>query len=501
MSGENHRDAASPPAAPPAGLPAGAAPSRRRKLALAARLVIVAAAWSAAALLVTGLVLVALYREASEREFDARLDVYLKAIIGEMAGGTPEAPAPPGNLGEPRFDLPASGWAWMVTRAGDGSVVFASDSLFGDALDLPVPPPGVVARSSITGPRGLELRVLQRTIIFGQAAAYRIAVAGATDELRAREADFAGQVALTLLVLGLGLVGAIVLQVRVGLRPLARLGQSLAAVRRGDAETVDEDLPPELTPLAHELNALVRANREVVERARTDVGNLAHALKTPLSVMLNELRGRDDPTAAKVAEQAELMRAQVQHHLERARMAAQRRVIGVSCEVAPVIERLTRAMTRIHQGRGLDIALDIAPEVARGVAGAGASGGSSGSASGGAGGVRFRGEAQDLEDMVGNLVDNACKWARHEVRISVSLPADAAGQPRVQVTVADDGPGLSDSQMAEALKRGRRLDETVPGTGLGLSIVVDLAALYGGEFELARAASGGLSARLSLPRL
>ena len=450
---------------------------RRAKRSLSRRLVIVAVVWSTVALVAAALVLVALYREAAEREFDARLDVYLRAIIGEMAGGTPEEPAAPGNLGEPRFDLPASGWYWMVTRETTGNVVFASASLFGDQLDLPAPAPGAIMRSSITGPRGLDLRVVQRTIIFGEAAAYRIAVAGATDELRSREADFAGQVALTLVVLGLGLVGAIVLQVRIGMKPLVALRASLSKVRRGEAEAVDEDLPPELAPLAHELNALVRSNREVVERARTDVGNLAHALKTPLSVILNELRGQDDPVAAKVSEQAELMRSQVQHHLERARMAAQRRVIGVSSEVEPVVDRLARAMAKIHRGRGIDVAFE------------------------GGEGIRFRGEAQDLEEMAGNLLDNACKWARSSVVVRVARVESDRGGPRFTVTVTDDGPGLSPDEMDEAVKRGRRLDETVPGTGLGLSIVVDLAKLYGGNLELARDSGGGLAARLTLPCL
>ncbi|MBC2858863.1 ATP-binding protein [Stappia sp. 28M-7] len=455
-----------------------ARPARQRSIAT--RLILVASLWSLVALLVTGTVLVALYREASEREFDARLDVYLKAIIGEMAAGTPSEPAEPGNLGDPRFDLPASGWYWLVMNADSGEVLFSSMSLLGDRLPLDEPQPGVILRSVISGPQGAELRVLQQTIIFGEAAAYRIAVAGETAELREREYDFAGQVALTLLVLGLGLIGAIFLQVRVGLRPLVALSASLAAVRRGDAQTVDENLPPELKPVAVELNALVRSNREVVERARTHVGNLAHALKTPLSVILNEVRGQDAPFAPKVAEQAEVMRSQVHHYLERARMAAQRRVIGVSCDVEPALSRLIRAMTRIHRDRGIEISLDMKTR------------------------LRFRGEEQDLEEMTGNLIDNACKWAASRVRVSVAAVGAGEGGERIVITIVDDGPGLGESEMAEALKRGRRLDETVPGTGLGLSIVVDLAGLYGGDLALARdrgPGGGGLAARLTLPAI
>ncbi|WP_425087979.1 ATP-binding protein [Stappia sp.] len=447
-----------------------------RNRSLAARLILVAAIWSAIAIFIAGFVLVALYREASERAFDARLDVYVKAIVGEMAGGTPGAPAEPGNLGEPRFDLPASGWYWVVLDARSDEVLFSSLSLFGDRLKLPDLPVDGELRSVIVSPRGAELRVLQRRIIFAEAAAYRIAVAGETQELREREATFAGQVALTLLVLGIGLVGAIVLQVRIGLRPMAALRASLAAVRRGDAETVEEDLPPDLRPLGQELNALVRSNREVVERARTHVGNLAHALKTPLSVILNEVRAGHSPDARKIGEQAAVMRAQVNHHLERARMAAQRRVIGVSTEVSPVLVRLVKVMAKIHGERNVDVTLS------------------------GETGLRFRGEEHDLEEMAGNLIDNACKWARSRVEVSLQR-LDGPGAGRLAIRVTDDGPGLSPEERAEALKRGRRLDETVPGTGLGLSIVVDLAALYGGEFTLSPSAAGGLSATLVLPML
>ena len=221
-------------------------------------------------------------------------------------------------------------------------------------------------------------------------------------------------------------------------------------------------------------------SRELVERSRTHVGNLAHALKTPLSVILNEVRGQDAPFAPKVAEQAEVMRSQVHHHLERARMAAQRRVIGVSCDVEPVLARLIRAMTRIHRDRGIDITLDMKTR------------------------LRFRGEEQDLEEMAGNLIDNACKWASSRVRVSVTAMGAGEGGERIVIAIADDGPGLGDSEMAEALKRGRRLDETVPGTGLGLSIVVDLAGLYGGDLALDRdrgPGGGGLVARLVLPAI
>ncbi|MFN3500416.1 MAG: ATP-binding protein, partial [Pannonibacter indicus] len=325
------------------------------------------------------------------------------------------------------------------------------------------------------GPGNDELRVTQR-IISLDGKSYLIAVAGRTAGLRQDVRAFAGQVALTLFVFGLGLVAAVFLQVRYGLMPLKRLQASLAAVRQGDAERVEEDLPSELAPLAVELNALIASNREVVERARTHVGNLAHALKTPLSVISNEARAQGGPFAEKMAEQAGIMRTQVDHHLERARMAAQRRVIGVATPAEPVLTKLARVMERIHDAKGLDISADCAE------------------------GMRFRGEQQDLEEMAGNLMDNACKWARYEVRLTSRLTdTGTPGRQFIEIIVEDDGPGLTEEQRKEAVKRGKRLDESVPGTGLGLSIVADLAGLYGGSFELSSSELGGLKARLLLP--
>jgi len=459
--------------------------SVKRHRSLAGRLVLVAALWSTLALAVGGGFLISLYRAAGERAFDAQLDVHLKTILAEMlpdaVGDLQMSQAPetqtPRSLGEPRFTLPLSGWYWTVRQAGDETLLFASPSLVGDPLNVPELGGSPAMASFMEGPANEEVRVLQRRIeVDGQS--FTIAVAAATADFRAELNEFAQSVVITLVVIWIGLVGAIFLQVKVGLRPLARLRASLADVREGKAERIDEDLPSELAPLAVELNALIVSNKEIVERARTHVGNLAHGLKTPLSVISNEARASDGPFADKVAEQAQVMSTQIQHHLERARMAAQRRVIGVSAEVEPALARLVRAMAKINRDRLDDIAFSC-PE-----------------------GLKFRGEQQDLEEMAGNLIDNACKWAGSQVAVRVrQTGASPSARALFEVVVEDDGPGLSEEERKEAVKRGRRLDETVPGTGLGLSIVADLAALYGGRLDLGRSELGGLEARLLLPAL
>lgn len=461
----------------------GKAESRQRSLA--ARLVIVAAVWSTIALALAGIFLVSLYQRSSERAFDAQLEVHIKALIAEMletdatatTGVATTTVTEPTYRGDPRFSLPLSGWYWTVRRADSPAILYASESLVGDPLNTP--PIGQADESAgfIVGPTGDEIRVLQQRISI-EDSAYVIAVGAATAGFWADISEFARMVTLTLCLVGFGLILAIFFQVRVGLRPLMRLRASLSAVRQGDAERIDEALPREIAPLAVELNALIVSNKEIVERARTHVGNLAHGLKTPLSVIANEARSSGGPLADKVTEQTAIMSTQIQHHLERARMAAQRRVIGVSCETEPVLGRLIRAMGKIYRDKGVEVAFE--QEHA----------------------IRFRGESQDLEEMSGNLIDNACKWASSRVVVQVAPLIDSAtNRDMFTITVEDDGPGLTPEERAEAVKRGRRLDETVPGTGLGLSIVADLAALYGGSFELDGSRFGGLKARLLLPAL
>jgi signal transduction histidine kinase len=267
------------------------------------------------------------------------------------------------------------------------------------------------------------------------------------------------------------------LQVRFGLSPLKRISESLAAIRSGRAERLEGEFPVEIASLARETNALIDANREIVERARTHVGNLAHALKTPLSVIVNEAAARpSDPVSQKVLEQAEIMRDQVARQLERARLAARSAVVGTLIDVPPVVTALARTMEKLHRERDIAIAVDVPAQ------------------------ARFRGEQQDLEEMIGNLVDNACKWAQS--RVAIEVVANAAtdkGNGRVRVIVDDDGPGLSAAERERVAQRGQRLDESKPGSGLGLSIVIDLASLYGGVLTLGTAPIGGLRAELALP--
>ena len=455
-----------------------------RANSLALRLFLSATAVTVVILVITGIVLSSLYRDGVERSFDRRLGVYLRTLVADVAAPD-ESEKFTQTLGEPLFELPLSGWYWQITRLNAAKPDVRSSRSLWDAGLPHLEDLGVTTaadgtrRRYVPGPEEQRLRLVERTVDLGEEGRYLVAVAGDGAEIDDETQSFDRAIAVTFGVLAIVLLLTTMFQVRFGLAPLKRISNSLAAIRGGTAERLLGSFPEEIAPLARETNALIDANREIVERARTHVGNLAHALKTPLSVMVNEAAARgDDPLAVKVREQAHLMRDQVQRHLERARIAARLTVVGTVTEVAPVVTSLARTMEKIHRDRAIAIDIEVQHE------------------------TKFRGERPDLEEMVGNLVDNACKWAQARVAIEVLRErASAPDQlPTLRIVVDDDGPGLTPSERERVqARRGNRLDETKPGSGLGLSIVVDLAALYGGALTLGTAPIGGLRTELVLP--
>jgi signal transduction histidine kinase len=450
---------------------------------LATRLFLSATAWVVVILMITGVVLSSVYHDATERAFDRRLNLYLRTLIAEVA--TPDEPPDHQfqSLGEPLFELPLSGWYWQITRTdSEKPETRASNSLWDKKLpkldDSAELTAAGVRLAYVDGPEGQNLRMVERPVDLGADGKFLVSVAGDATEIFDETRTFDYYLGGTFAALTIVLLLTTIFQVRFGLAPLKRISASIADIRSGRAERLEGEFPVEIALLARETNALIDANREIVERARTHVGNLAHAIKTPLSVIVNEASAHAaNPFANKVLEQADVMRDQVAHHLERARIAARLTVIATVTEVAPAIEALRRTMEKIHRDRGVVIAVEADTQ------------------------AKFRGERQDLEEMVGNLVDNACKWASSRVFIEVGVqrPVEPGGGPTLRIIVDDDGRGLSPAERAQVARRGQRLDESKPGSGLGLSIVVDLAALYGGNLSLGSAPIGGLRAELILP--
>jgi len=437
---------------------------------LTLRLALLAAAGSTAALLLAGFLFTSLFRQAVERNFDSRLEYLLTALIGAEISETGVDARVVESLGEPRFEIPLSGWYWQIRAGEAGDVIAASQSLFGDSLPkTPIPPAdGAISAINLIGPSGKHLRALERRILSDDKS-FAVLVAGDADDLAEQVASFGRTVMITLTIFALLLALGAALLIRFGLRPLRDVRAALRSVRLGDSASLEGRYPVEIEPLVSDLNSLIGSNREIIDRARTHVGNLAHALKTPIAVLQNEANGTSE-LAGRVREQVAAMQHQITHHLDRARMAAQSKVIGVITPVGPTIDGLVRVMRKVHKDRNLTITAEHV------------------------GDIRFRGEKQDLEEMFGNLIDNACKWAKSRIDVRAVARGD-----RLVVTIDDDGPGLTADDRKAVLLRGKRADESVPGSGLGLSIVDELVRIYGGRLELKPAKLGGLSVQLELP--
>ncbi len=448
------------------------------------RLFLSAAFWSLLILVIAAVILTTFYIHNSEAAFDKRLNVYLQALVADISSFAEEDPRSElGQIGDAQFLIPGSGWYWQITRTDvAGNEMRASRSLSASRLPrlatLGVEAGiGGVRSGYFTGPDARQLRMVERIISNGDAGVFLVQVAGNAEEVAQDVANFKLELGFIFLLLATAILASVGLQVRFGLAPLRSLQERISDIRRGEAEQVTGIISPDLVPLAEELNLLMVSNREIVDRARTHVGNLAHALKTPLSVIFNEARANGSAFAEKVDEQAGIMQTHVDIYLERARAAARAGNIGSSCDVQPALSALMRTFSKIYRDKDFE-PRPMTEET-----------------------IRFRGEKQDFDEMVGNLLDNAGKWSRHVVSVALEPDNDTHNAARHYFTLSidDDGVGLTEVESIEAVKRGKRLDETVAGSGLGLSIVSDLAAAYGGSLKLLRSEAGGLSAKLRLP--
>jgi len=431
-------------------------------------------------LAVGGAVLSNAFRMAAQNSFDAALQADMDGLIAaaepDPNGGVMLA----GRFLNHNFDRVYSGLYYQIRAGTSGGQI--SRSLFDKELE----PTGQVKKGALTwgravGPEDQQLRVVSRRVDLTPDdrgdAEYTFMVAGDMAAVERQTQEFNTTLFWSFLLLGLGLIAAILVQVKVGLLPLRQISRGLAKIRDGEARRLDGRFPTEIAPLATELNSLIQHSEEVVGRARTHVSNLAHFLKTPLSVLAAEAEAQDkNPEAAPLADmvkrQVFSMRRQVDHYLTRARAAGSLDVLGNRTQVCAVMDDLSRVIARIHVTRGIVIDAECDD------------------------GIYFRGERQDLEEMLGNLIDNGCKWARARVRVRCEKDAG-----RLVLAVEDDGPGLSAEQRSQVGERGERLDESVPGSGLGLAIVRDISKLYGGFFTLGESPLGGVLARLELPAI
>jgi signal transduction histidine kinase len=445
---------------------------------LTRRLIWLASAWMAVALVLTGWVLTSQYQDSALRRMGYVLAETIDEVVlaTTVVGGRVSV----AEIQDSRTLRPLSGKYWVVGEfdgRGGIRILERSPSLAGEDLLIPADMPGRLERGrtlsyTAIGPVDRPLRIAASVKLLPGRDQPLVFMAGMDrSDIDADTRAFATFTWIALLILGLGLVAAVFMQVRIGLRPLFLLRNEIADVRKGRTGRIERTYPLEIQPLAEQVNRLLDHNTEVVERQRTHVGNLAHALKTPLSVMLAEAEGRSDPLAEVVTRQSGVMKDQVDHHLRRARAAARAQGLGERTPVAEVLDEMAVMLERVFASK--DVEIDWrAPDD-----------------------LMFRGERQDLQEILGNLIENACKWAKRRVRVS----AGATGLGQMVVVVEDDGPGLDEDQWEAALKRGTRMDEDAPGSGLGLSIVDDLTKAYNGRVALSRSEMGGLKAVLDLP--
>lgn len=439
----------------------------------------------AVALGLSGFALSRLFHDHVQRQFETTLVQQLDQLTARLEfGATGQPLIDSSRLSDPRWGRPYSGLYWQIdempAQGATRRSVLRSRSLWDSALQLDADAmtDGAVHVHELAGPQDQALLVIERSLRQEQRTdtRWRLMIAADLRDTREATQSFTGMLAVSLAVLFALLALAAWAQVVVGLRPMRGLQRSLEDVRQARSQRLEGNFPSEVQPLVDGFNQVLARNAEVVQRARTQAGNLAHALKTPLTILDQAAAAAaPDGLARQVREQVGIARRHIDWHLARSRMAATQRLPGQRTDVGRVAEGLIRVMQKVHADRALTITLDLPPDL-----------------------PAFAGEEQDLQEMLGNLLDNACKWARTRVRVRAS--AEPENTPaELCITVEDDGPGIAADDLAAATRRGVRLDEAVPGSGLGLAIVQDLVELYGGRLSLRSASPQGLVASVHVP--
>ena len=440
---------------------------------IATRLFWLSAGWLIVALVATGILLTELYSRALDNSLTETLEFHVETLVDRTLTNDPRGPEI--RVGDPRFERVASGWYWTI-RDDAGSLINFSSNVVGMVLpELTAPWDANNTRLAIvTDPFGAQIRVIERKVTV-DGVPMRITVTGSLDEILELVDDFRGQTLIVLLAVAVMLAIMSFIVARIALRPLQRLSKAIEAVREGETEKVTGDYPLEVAPLADEVNELLRSNTQIIERAKNQVGNLAHGLKTPIAVLRNEASAaKDNPLSRVVLSESDKMQQLVTTYLDRARISARSAVVGKKADGIHVMLRLIRVMEKLHPN--ITYAM-VRPDASL---------------------PWFRGDESDLEEMVGNLLDNASKWAKGQIGVSMLAERTRSGS-NLLIKIEDDGPGLTEEQARAVLRRGVKLDEKVQGSGLGLDIVKELVDVYGGSLQLKRSVLGGLLAELRLP--
>lgn len=443
---------------------------RVKSRSLSTRIIVLSGTWVIAVLVVSALLLIYFYRDHVEQHYDAHVNMHLEELTGASgfdSDGTFSLAFMPSD---PRYDELHSGWYWEVRQSGIS--LKQSPSLGGQRLDIGViqPTKNKVVYEML-GPLQEPLRVYILELQTNPAQEPLVYLASApTTDYTDDVMNYSSHIIGSFVLLGIGLLLAVVLQVRTALKPLSAIGAEIGGIREGNLHKLSQNYPTDVQPLADELNNLLDHNVVLLKRARNQLGDLAHSVKNPLTVINNEAQHMQPGRKELILKQTADISGNIDHYLSRARTFGTENILGSRSKVKKVVDDLVYTMRRIYRDRDLEFDFSELKE------------------------CTFRGEGQDLEEMLGNLIDNACKWAKSRVMIIGKVNKD-----RLLLIVADDGPGIPADEITNVLRRGHKLDETKPGHGQGLGIVNDIAKLYSGSLNLTESALGGLRAELSLP--
>ena len=438
---------------------------------LRVRFLFAALMWVSIATAVAGVVISHLYRVHLTQQFHNELDIHLVELVRLSetdASGNPTLDRP---LSDPRFQMDGSGLYWQIER--DGYQTLKSSTLGDQTLHGRLSKSTQEQSAWTDGPFGEVLQCGIAAPSRDGGPPLQFTIAADRRVLEAIIATFNRDLTVSLAVFaGLMLIGAM-LQTKYGLQPAQRIADDIERLRRGAVPRLSSDAPEEFSAIVRRLNALLDNQAALVQRARVETGNLAHGLRTPLALIADEAeqlnrRGHEE-AAAFIQAQCRKISRQVAYHMMRAR-AAGTRVTGFAANIHGVVQSIVGAMQRLHAARQLTFLVDITAD------------------------MTVNCDEGDLSEILSNLIDNACKWARGQIRIS-ARQIDGS----IVMEVVDDGPGIAAEMRDKVFDVGARLDEDKAGSGLGLAIARDLARLYGGDLELTNAAGGGLIARLRLP--
>ena len=449
-------------------------------MSLTKRLLLGALVWVLCSIAAAGFLLNQLFKQHVEEQLHKELNMHLQQLITQtdvdVEGIELQLPKP---LSDPRFEQPLGGMYWQIAPINtEISATLYSRSLWDEKLS----PPQVEGDfwGNYIDPELGEIYVVGKTVTFAAEEAehptYQFWVA-AQEELIAEPLQrFGWMLVLSLAVLGAVLVVGVWWQLRLGLQPLRQLRSRLVEVHEGKSAIIEGQYPQEIQPLVSEFNRVLHSNAQVVERARTQAGNLAHAVKTPLAVLANAAKKENSALAAVVLEQVQATQQQVDYQLSRARVAAAVKTVGVRTAVVPAVQSLSKLLQRAYEHKPVHIEISSdSPE------------------------LYFKGEAQDLHEILGNVLDNAFKWCDAKIMVKVQRQL-ITDRSVLCINIEDDGPGLDDLQYNNVFQRGVRIDELKVGSGLGLAIVADLVQLYGGEVSATQGTSlGGLRVEIRLP--